>query len=102
METLSLVGASVDVATDYTKKEHVFRIKLSNGGQYLFRAKDNPEMNAWIGRTREGINSSGGQTSGQSSIDKTKSLPPPDKQQRSTSSLSGPGGPSASLKPFKK
>jgi hypothetical protein len=64
----------------------------------LFRAKDNQEMNAWISKTREGVNSSGGQ----SAIDKTKSLPPPDKQQRSTSSLSGPGGPSASLKPFKK
>jgi hypothetical protein len=58
-------------------------------------------MNLWISRTQASINSTGsGSVSGlsQSDINKTKSLPPPERQQRSTSSLSGPGGVSASLK----
>ncbi len=99
------MGASVEVASDYTKKEHVFRLKLNNGGQYLFRAKDNQEMNLWISRTQAAINTTNSTSSpgpsGQSpqiDLNKTKSLPPPDKQQRSSSSLSGPGGVSASLK----
>ena len=86
---------------DYTKKEHVFRLKLANGGQYLFRCKDDQEMNMWISRTQAAINACNNvaSTSSMSPSDlaKTKSLPPPDKQ-RSTSSLSGPGGVSASLK----
>ena len=89
MESLSLNGASVEVADDYKKKEHVFRVKLSNGGQYLFRAKDNEEMNLWINRTQSAL---GGQPAEKSS----KSLPPPDK--RTTSSTSGPGGVSSSLR----
>ncbi|CAF0706136.1 unnamed protein product [Brachionus calyciflorus] len=81
MESLSLSGASVQAATDYTKKEHVFRLTLNNGGTYLFRAKDDREMNLWISRTQTIINSVG--SSGQSPSDitnKTKSLPPPSKQ----------------------
>lgn len=98
-----MAGAQVEVATDYTKKEHVFRLILNNGGQYLFRARDDQEMNTWINQTQTAIdiqNGAGSATTsgGQSSdINKTKSLPPPDKQ-RSTSSLSGPGGVSGSLK----
>ena len=93
-ESLSLVGAAVEVAADYTKKEHVFRLKLNNGGQYLFRCKDDQEMRVWIERAQAAIGNAGG-SNVQSPENKTKSLPP---QQRSTSSLSGPGGPSASLR----
>lgn len=102
LETLSLNGAKVEVARDYVKKEHVFRLILENGGQYLLRAKDDNEMNTWINRVQNAINNAAnGQTSTSSTggidLSKTKSLPPPDKQ-RSTGSLSGPGGPSGSLK----
>lgn len=45
---LELEGASATVATDYNKRPHVFRLKLPNGADYLFQAKDNDEMNAWI------------------------------------------------------
>lgn len=95
---MSLVGAAVEIPVDYTKKDHVFRLKLNNGGQYLFRAKDDQEMRVWMERAQSAINQAGGggQSSGmQSPENKTKSLPP---QQRSQSSLSGPGGPSASLR----
>jgi len=90
MESLSLSGASVEVAVDYTKKEHVFRLRLSNGGQYLFRAKDDQEMNLWISRTQASISAAG--TNGESPSDitnKTKSLPPPDKQRGSGIGYSG-------------
>jgi len=42
--------ATAEVAADYTKKRHVFRLKLSNGGEYLFQAKDDEEMNVWVGK----------------------------------------------------
>ena len=37
---VSLDGALAAIATDYTKRQHVFRLKLSNGGDYLLNAKD--------------------------------------------------------------
>ena len=37
---IDLNGASAFVATDYVKKPHVFRLKLGNGGDYLFQCKD--------------------------------------------------------------
>merc|ERR1719277_1545372 len=33
---VDLAGAEATIATDYTKKKHVFRLKLENGGDYLF------------------------------------------------------------------
>jgi len=99
LDSLNLVGATVEVATDYKKKEHVFRLKQNNGNQYLFHAKDEDQMQSWINRTQAAIQQANGGspvpgTSGQSAFDKTKSLP----QQRTTSSTSGPGGVTASLK----
>jgi hypothetical protein len=65
----------------------------------LFHAKDEDQMQSWINRTQAAIQQANGGspvpgTSGQSAFDKTKSLP----QQRTTSSTSGPGGVTASLK----
>jgi len=37
---IELAGISASAATSYTKKPNVFRLKLSNGGEYLFHAKD--------------------------------------------------------------
>ena len=37
---LDLAGAAATVATDYVKRPHVFRLKLSSGGDYLFQCKD--------------------------------------------------------------
>ncbi|XP_023703245.1 spectrin beta chain isoform X6 [Cryptotermes secundus] len=47
---VDLRGGSTKVADDYTKKKHVFRIKLANGAEYLFQARDDDEMNAWVQR----------------------------------------------------
>merc|ERR1719397_1218934 len=45
---VDLVGGTAEVATDYTKKKNVFRLKLQNGGDYLFQANDDEQMNLWV------------------------------------------------------
>lgn len=73
---LDLKGAAIAVANDYTKKKHVFRVKLvfifvflvvyilnfkyqnllffslpnrtQSGSDFLFQAKDDAEMNEWV------------------------------------------------------
>ena len=37
---MPLSGAAAAVATDYTKRQHVFRLKLASGSDYLLNAKD--------------------------------------------------------------
>ncbi|KAG7280294.1 hypothetical protein CRUP_026835 [Coryphaenoides rupestris] len=45
---VSLQGALGEVALEYKKKKHVFKLKLTDGNEYLFQAKDDEEMNSWI------------------------------------------------------
>ncbi|XP_046599297.1 spectrin beta chain isoform X3 [Neodiprion lecontei] len=45
---LDLRGASVQVASEYTKKKHVFRVKSQSGADFLFQAKDDAEMLEWV------------------------------------------------------
>ncbi|XP_042189248.1 spectrin beta chain, non-erythrocytic 1 isoform X2 [Callorhinchus milii] len=45
---ISLKEALCEIAIDYKKKKHVFKLKLSDGNEYLFQAKDDEEMNTWI------------------------------------------------------
>ncbi|XP_077975326.1 spectrin beta chain, non-erythrocytic 1-like isoform X4 [Styela clava] len=47
---VDLKDAKCDVASDYKKKKHVFRLKLPTGLEYLFQAKDDNEMQNWISR----------------------------------------------------
>ncbi len=42
------LSTNVSQATDYRKKQNVFRLKLHGGNEYLFHAKDDIEMNEWI------------------------------------------------------
>ena len=37
---MDLQGASCEVASDYSKRPYVFRLKLHSGSEYLFQAKD--------------------------------------------------------------
>merc|ERR1712106_400458 len=46
---VDLIGGTAEVAADYTKKKHVFRLRLANGGDYLFQAQDDDQMNVWVG-----------------------------------------------------
>ncbi|XP_060896414.1 spectrin beta chain, non-erythrocytic 1 isoform X2 [Labrus mixtus] len=45
---ISLKDAVCEVALDYKKKKHVFKLKITDGNEYLFQAKDDEEMNVWI------------------------------------------------------
>ncbi|XP_040905112.1 spectrin beta chain, non-erythrocytic 1 isoform X2 [Toxotes jaculatrix] len=45
---ISLKDAVCEVALDYKKKKHVFKLKITDGNEYLFQAKDDEEMNSWI------------------------------------------------------
>uniref|UniRef100_A0AAQ6IQE6 Spectrin beta chain n=1 Tax=Anabas testudineus TaxID=64144 RepID=A0AAQ6IQE6_ANATE len=45
---ISLKEATCDVASDYKKKKHVFKLRLTDGNEYLFQAKDEEEMSTWI------------------------------------------------------
>ncbi|XP_070772263.1 spectrin beta chain, non-erythrocytic 1 isoform X3 [Enoplosus armatus] len=45
---VSLKDAVCEVALDYKKKKHVFKLKITDGNEYLFQAKDDEEMNLWI------------------------------------------------------
>ena len=49
-QPIDLNGASAAFATDYNKRPYVFRIKLSNGGEFLFQCKDEDEANTWINK----------------------------------------------------
>ncbi|KAI5643315.1 spectrin repeat domain-containing protein [Phthorimaea operculella] len=45
---LDLNGAVVEVAANYTKKKHVFRVRLASGAEFLFQAHDDSEMGSWL------------------------------------------------------
>ncbi|XP_041920801.1 spectrin beta chain, non-erythrocytic 1 isoform X2 [Alosa sapidissima] len=45
---IRLRDATCEVAVDYKKKKHVFKLKICDGNEYLFQAKDDEEMNSWI------------------------------------------------------
>ncbi|GBP22286.1 Spectrin beta chain [Eumeta japonica] len=45
---LDLTGAVVEVAANYTKKKHVFRLRLASGAEFLLQAHDDADMNRWL------------------------------------------------------
>jgi len=45
---IDIVGATSEIASDYKKKPHVFRLKLANCGEYLFQATSDEEMAQWV------------------------------------------------------
>ncbi|KAM6075066.1 LOW QUALITY PROTEIN: spectrin beta chain, erythrocytic [Chlamydotis macqueenii] len=47
-EPLGLQDALCEVAAGYKKKKHVFKLRLSNGSEWLFHGKDEEELQAWL------------------------------------------------------
>jgi len=45
---IDLINGHAEEATDYTKKKHVFRLRLANGGDYLFQAQDEEQLSLWV------------------------------------------------------
>uniref|UniRef100_A0A8C2UX42 Spectrin beta chain n=1 Tax=Chinchilla lanigera TaxID=34839 RepID=A0A8C2UX42_CHILA len=75
-EPLALRHAICEVAANYKKKKHVFKLRLSNGSEWLFHGKDEEEMLSWLQGVSTAISES------QSIRVKAQSLPLP--------SLTGP------------
>ncbi|NXC77315.1 SPTB1 protein, partial [Anhinga anhinga] len=70
-EPLGLQDALCEVAADYKKKKHVFKLRLSNGSEWLFHGKDEEELQAWLQGLSTAI------TECRSSRGKAQSLPLP-------------------------
>ncbi len=47
-QPISVKSCIVDIAYDYTKKKHVFRLTTYNGSEFLFQADDHDTMLEWI------------------------------------------------------
>uniref|UniRef100_A0A1A8FCG9 Spectrin beta chain n=2 Tax=Nothobranchius korthausae TaxID=1143690 RepID=A0A1A8FCG9_9TELE len=45
---INLEEAVCEIAHDYKKRKNVFKLRLGDGKEYLFQAKDEAEMSAWI------------------------------------------------------
>merc|ERR1712032_1497076 len=52
--SVDLINCTAEVATDYTKKKYVFRLRLANGGFYLFQAADEDQMELWVNDQQPG------------------------------------------------
>ncbi|XP_057589700.1 spectrin beta chain, erythrocytic [Hippopotamus amphibius kiboko] len=70
-EPLALRHAICEIAANYKKKKHVFKLRLSNGSEWLFHGKDEEEMLSWLQGVSSAINES------QSIRVKAQSLPLP-------------------------
>ncbi|XP_040831374.1 spectrin beta chain, erythrocytic [Ochotona curzoniae] len=70
-EPLALRHAICEIAANYKKKKHVFKLRLSNGSEWLFHGKDEEEMLNWLQGVSTAINES------QSIRVKAQSLPLP-------------------------
>ncbi|XP_077320775.1 spectrin beta chain, erythrocytic [Lithobates pipiens] len=68
---LFLGSASCEAVADYKKKRHVFRLRLSDGNEWLLQAKDEVDRQSWVDNIRISI----AETSDQKP--KSKSLPLP-------------------------
>ncbi|PIO35507.1 hypothetical protein AB205_0091060, partial [Aquarana catesbeiana] len=45
---MNLHGASCEIANEYKKKKFVFKLRSTDGREFLFQAKDEEEMKNWI------------------------------------------------------
>ncbi|XP_032546719.1 spectrin beta chain, erythrocytic [Chiroxiphia lanceolata] len=68
-EPLGLHDARCEVPAGYKKKKHVFKLRLSNGSEWLFHGKDEEELQAWLQGLSAAI------TECRGSWGKTQSLP---------------------------
>ncbi|XP_067895807.1 spectrin beta chain, non-erythrocytic 5 isoform X2 [Heterodontus francisci] len=72
--SLTLVDARCEEAADYRKKEHAFRLRLTDGAEYLFSAPSGKLMDEWIQKIRN--NAGPGEASSSSSNETSPSQSP--------------------------
>ncbi|KAG7272728.1 hypothetical protein CRUP_038174 [Coryphaenoides rupestris] len=75
---ISLGEAVCEVANDYKKRKHVFKLRLGDGKEFLFQAKDEVEMSAWISNIHSSIPAAGPGESpvGPKAISRAMTMPP--------------------------
>ncbi|KAJ8405208.1 hypothetical protein AAFF_G00321990 [Aldrovandia affinis] len=89
---VSLAEAVCEIAHDYKKRKHVFKLRLNDGKEYLFQAKDEAEMNSWIHSIGSSITAGEGGAGNHSPmgpkvLSRAMTMPP-----MSPSSTEAPGG----------
>lgn len=91
---IQLDDVQVEIASNYTKKKYVFRLKLSNGAEYLFQAKDDGEMECWLNTINSTIRSQQAPSPGpsRSQTMPAKGAVDPSKTKEAESRKSGAGG----------
>uniref|UniRef100_A0A3Q1ELG8 Spectrin beta chain n=1 Tax=Acanthochromis polyacanthus TaxID=80966 RepID=A0A3Q1ELG8_9TELE len=74
---ISLGEAVCEVAHDYKKRKHVFKLRLGDGKEYLFQAKDEAEMSSWIRSILGSIPSGAGDSpGGPRALSRAMTMPP--------------------------
>uniref|UniRef100_A0A672G0J8 Spectrin beta chain n=1 Tax=Salarias fasciatus TaxID=181472 RepID=A0A672G0J8_SALFA len=74
---ISLGEAVCEIAHDYKKRKHVFKLRLGDGKEYLFQAKDEAEMGSWIRSILGSIPAgSGDSPGGPRALSRAMTMPP--------------------------
>uniref|UniRef100_A0A3B3YUX9 Spectrin beta chain n=1 Tax=Poecilia mexicana TaxID=48701 RepID=A0A3B3YUX9_9TELE len=73
---IGLDGSVCEVAHDYKKRKHVFKLRLGDGKEYLFQAKDEAEMSSWIQSIAGSIPSGAGDSPGAPRLSRAMTMPP--------------------------
>lgn len=47
---INIFNAACDRAEDYTKRKNVFRLKCTDGSEFLFLSPSKPEMEDWVNK----------------------------------------------------
>ncbi|XP_054899365.1 spectrin family protein isoform X4 [Poeciliopsis prolifica] len=73
---IGLDGSVCEVAHDYKKRKHVFKLRLADGKEYLFQAKDEAEMSSWIQSIAGSMPSGSGDSPGAPRLSRAMTMPP--------------------------
>ncbi|XP_035034566.1 spectrin family protein isoform X1 [Hippoglossus stenolepis] len=74
---ISLGEAVCEVANGYKKRKHVFKLRLGDGKEYLFQAKDESEMSSWIRSILSSIPTGSGDSPGvPRALSRAMTMPP--------------------------
>ncbi|XP_060941485.1 spectrin family protein isoform X1 [Limanda limanda] len=74
---ISLGEALCEVANGYKKRKHVFKLRLGDGKEYLFQAKDESEMSSWISSILSSIPTGSGDSPGvPRALSRAMTMPP--------------------------
>nr|XP_061794647.1 spectrin beta chain, non-erythrocytic 1-like isoform X2 [Nerophis lumbriciformis] len=93
---VSLRDGDCQVALGYKKKKHVFKLKVTDGNEYLFQAKDDEEMNSWISAISAAISGEKGDVTPSGHSTPAPAAPrahtmPPSASSEATAAESSPG-----------